>query len=1112
MNIFTYLVRRTSRRWQILLTIILGVISATGLLSSGPLLVNTVMDFALPYKLRSVSPLESNLRLTTYDMVDLASYQELDSRVRARIDEYLGSYTGQIVSSVASAWAYPWQLEQILPDQRVNLRTYEGIAEKVEFIEGDWPQGDIYQDNTVAVVISESFAEAYGLVVGDLLPLSFDERETAPSLWFQVTGIIRPQFPREPYWFGEFSPLRDQADQRWNAQHSAILLGDALFPIHKALFSKSRMELNWNVLIDPTTVQVKDVPTLQVKVAELRMELKDSTQRINLESYLEDVLAEFITQSRVVRVTLYVLLVEVLFLALYYITMVVSLSAQQVEGEFTALASRGTSFSQLFTIQGTEAGLIGILAFLSGPGLACFVVWGLSKIGPMADVSQNDWTLRLPHSSWLGAGIGAMVCILGLLFPVRSVMQRSVVAYTRRTSRSNLSTWWQRLYLDVFALMLGLILWWRLNLHGGLATSDSGMQQVDWLLLLSPVVLLVGSATILLRLYPWLLRIGERLLARARGLPAVLALWQVARNPTDVARLVLLLTLAMALGTLSTGLNVSLNLSEYERALHATGSDLRLSFDRYTPESQAEKHTIWSGVKGHSTIWRGKGSISIRVYRTYPTFDVLAIEPYEFTQVSRFRYDYADRPIGQLLGYLTTDPEQNPDMLLHLPGEPSHLGVWVLENQIYGQRWETKAIDYLYLRAKLGTAQDDLFLTNLNLVPLSGDENQADTPAGDQDTQPLWRYFEARLPTLPAEAYPLYLHSFWLSMYPMGDQTRYRLSFILDDFLVKGSETEEAEIFEDFESLDHIWMLNDTQYSARFSRREEAHSGSGSISIDMPGTPNPRGLALLPARQTHQDPLAALVSEELISMTQTEVGDTVIGNISGIPLPIKINGVLRYFPTLYDEPGHGFMVVQRAPLLAKLNREIRNPVNINEVWIDVETPRDAASLVGEFPNAVQVWDLDDERRAIKAEPLSLGLRSVIYLGYYLTAILSLVGFATHFYLSARQREVSFSILRSLGLSPVQLYGSLLLEQIVVVTSGLTVGTILGVLLNRLVLPGLPMTTGGRYPIPPFLVYTDWSSMLRLYFTLLGAFLLVLGGATATLWRAQLHRVLRIGQE
>jgi ABC-type antimicrobial peptide transport system permease subunit len=164
------------------------------------------------------------------------------------------------------------------------------------------------------------------------------------------------------------------------------------------------------------------------------------------------------------------------------------------------------------------------------------------------------------------------------------------------------------------------------------------------------------------------------------------------------------------------------------------------------------------------------------------------------------------------------------------------------------------------------------------------------------------------------------------------------------------------------------------------------------------------------------------------------------------------------------------------------------------------------------PGLSDVVGAETLRRAIKADPMGLGLRSVTLFGYALTALLSLVGFATYFYFSARQRESLYGVLRSIGLSPRQLYGALVLEQVVLIVAGVTIGTLLGLLLNRITLPGLPITFGDRPPTPPFIARNDWAAVARIYLTLTIAFLLCLGAATALLWRTKLHRVLRVGEE
>jgi putative ABC transport system permease protein len=158
------------------------------------------------------------------------------------------------------------------------------------------------------------------------------------------------------------------------------------------------------------------------------------------------------------------------------------------------------------------------------------------------------------------------------------------------------------------------------------------------------------------------------------------------------------------------------------------------------------------------------------------------------------------------------------------------------------------------------------------------------------------------------------------------------------------------------------------------------------------------------------------------------------------------------------------------------------------------------------------WEAESVRTTLKSNPLSLGLRSVTFFGYALTSLLSLVGFASHFHSTVRQREVVYGVMRAMGLSARQLYGSMALEQLVLILASLGLGTVLGVLLNRFTLPRLPVSLGDRPPIPPFVPREDWLAVGQVLLILALAFILLLGLVTVLLWRARIHRVLRIGQE
>jgi len=221
---------------------------------------------------------------------------------------------------------------------------------------------------------------------------------------------------------------------------------------------------------------------------------------------------------------------------------------------------------------------------------------------------------------------------------------------------------------------------------------------------------------------------------------------------------------------------------------------------------------------------------------------------------------------------------------------------------------------------------------------------------------------------------------------------------------------------------------------------------------------------------------------------------------------------VRYFPTMYENQEGGFLIAPRDLLLSRLDTLTEKAVNMNEAWLALDERASVEELVTWVPGVSQIWEAEEVRQTIRADPMALGLRSVTLFGYVVAALLSLVGFISHFVMSARQRATSYGILRSVGLSPGQLYRSLVLEQIVLILLGLALGTVLGIVLNEVTLPDLPLILSDHLPIPPFLVYDDWLAVGRIYLILATTFLASLGVATLFLWHARIHRVLRIGEE
>ena len=708
------------------------------------------------------------------------------------------------------------------------------------------------------------------------------------------------------------------------------------------------------------------------------------------------------------------------------------------------------------------------------------------------------------------------------------------------------------MYLDVFVLVAGMVLLWRLRLVGGMTTGGPGGARLDWLLLLAPVAMLLGAATVLLRVFPLMLGAIARLASRRPGLEGALALWQASRNPTHVTRLVLLLTLAIALANLALGLNFTLDQSELDRATYLAGNELRLISQRAVPLVDLQSAP---GVVRLSGAWRGQGSLGGAAgtnsgsdpagdgaNQPGAAFEILAIEPDSFSEVTTTRKDFSQDDMQALLAQLSVPGGEHPS-LLPLPGQPARFGLWLWgmpgdKSQMNSyQRWIDGDDDAERVRlvAKLQTAQGELFTIRLQEV-ISSQESALQVDSLDVEMKvdgrdvglrfsikpdnQGWHTFDGAVPVLPPSSYPLSLHSLWFHNQAtrLGERIAKSVTLVADDLTVVDGESGEAQIVEDFERPDRTLFLNQMDGESRwyglitYMIGAVSRTGKQAQLISLAFT-QPQKTYPLRLRQTWaQVPLPALASPAFLGATQLEVGDVTRVWVGPAEVDLRIAGRVDYFPTMYEEAEAGYLVTSRDLLLAQLNDTTQPPTNPNEVLIETDGTTSMNSLSPLVPVISESWQAERVRQALKANPLALGLRSVTFFASALTILLSLVGFGTYFYMSARQREMQYGVMRAMGMSARQLYGSIVLEQAILILSGLGLGTVLAVVLNQITLPRLPVSLGDTAPVPPFVPRTDWLSVGWLYLLLGLAFLIILGLVTAMLWRARVHRVLRIGQE
>ena len=174
------------------------------------------------------------------------------------------------------------------------------------------------------------------------------------------------------------------------------------------------------------------------------------------------------------------------------------------------------------------------------------------------------------------------------------------------------------------------------------------------LTLVAPVFLLIGALLLFLRFFSALLRLGERLAVRGRGMISMLALAQMARSPRQAIRMTLLLALAIAFAifTLVFASSQSQRISDiaaYESGADFSG-DIPLAAQHLTVQGETAKYSTISGVTSATFGYTGTGVTA----GTSPTLStqIRAVDATTFAHTAIWTPQYSSQSLTSLMAQL----------------------------------------------------------------------------------------------------------------------------------------------------------------------------------------------------------------------------------------------------------------------------------------------------------------------------------------------------------------------------------------------------------------------------------------------------------------------------
>lgn len=1026
-------------------------------------------------------------------------------RIRTALDQIYRDVPLTISMSVRSdSYTLPGQEKSEHPDLTA-FETYTGIEEHTRLAKGRWPGagGGAAPAETEAALPGPA-ARAMRADVGDVLTLR-GRVDKKSVVRVRVVGLFDVPDP-ESYFWQDDKLITAGVERLDYTTYGPFVVQPEVFA---ARFTGTGADARFTVMPDLRDVRSGDLGALGDRVAagpETFKRTGEGTQ-YSVVTKLPELTSQLRVALQVARSTMLIPVIQLVLLAGCAWLLVARLLADHRRSEVALLRTRGMGMRQLAALGLGEGLLIVLPGALLGPLLAGPLL-RLAGHAPAVRASGLRLDAGPAAPLWIVSITLALACAVALTIPTLRGANRTFVETQAGIGRPGHGGV-RGAGTDLALLLVAGLAIWQLTRYGA-DGAGGGTSGIDPFIVSGPALALLAGGVLLLRTVPFASRAAERLATRGRGLVAALGTRQVGRRRLRYAGPVLLLVMAMAVGILSVTTMATWRRSQTDQANFQAGADLRLGVPTGgaapTPLGQTGRFAAVPGVTAATPVLRvdadlGNEPTTLLAADTRALGPLLRVRPglkddLRLDELARRRPATAGltvpgKPKRLLFDLRLTRTGKHPS---EAKGVRHTVAVTVadatgltreakLTGLVPDGKDHTLALDTAELAGPGGVPTYPLSVRGLHysfddnalegplglrLMRVAGDgTGNAPPPAGatwDAFTDALTEHGDP-LPTAMEKATDGALAALSIPAAPIADQNRY-VSELLG----------------------------------------AVHAMLGAGSPPSHTRQNTELQALVPG----------VITAETARRAKVSVGGTVTVSTVDGEQPVKILAIAPALPSVPpDRPG----VLVDLPTLtqSRLAQDGAAGPNIapREWWAAARDGRTgpAVRALTRDPSWGQVAaDRAELRSRLRDAPLGAALQGALVLGFGAALAFAVIAFVVNAAVTAGERSREFAVLRAMGIAPRQVAGVLAVEQAYLVALGLLGGTVLGLVVARLVVPHVVLSVQAAPPYPPADLVVQWPVVLAVLAGVAAVLALVLAAVIRLLGRRELGAGLRVGEE
>ncbi len=550
---------------------------------------------------------------------------------------------GGLITLDPSIQGYPYTLQHLT-----------GIEDHIKILAGRMYDDSIQEDGVIEVIVSASEYNNNYFTLDTVYQMSQGQTEYSPVFSFRVVGVFEPDYGAVDYWHsndisGAFRCVLVSSDSAFND----YFMND----MNAGSITSSSWCYNIN-FYGLKGSELDPYMRLREHLTDYVNSLYEGTTELSVP--VHNTLSSYMRKSNMLQLTMWIVNVPVLIMLLYYTYMVAKMIIDDDKNEISSLKCRGAYPLQIFYRYFIECGIITAFSLIAGPPLGYFMAQIIgSANGFLEFVNRTGLDISLPLSSYLYALIAGIVFMIMVLIPAYNATKTTIVQHKQKKARKNKKPFWEKAFFDV--IMLGvssylIYLYRNTDIINMIMPEDNQDMSVYFI----STVFIFGCGMFFLRIYPYILKLIYRFTAKKLPPTLYAAFVQVSRNGNENRFLIMFLVLTMSIGIYSSNTAGVINMNAEDIARYKIGADITITPDWNSDEADAgtdegsgedadlpagymtfstDSFMAADGIEASTKVANLRGTFARRQYfnEWERNVRVMAIEPYEFTQVSWIR-------------------------------------------------------------------------------------------------------------------------------------------------------------------------------------------------------------------------------------------------------------------------------------------------------------------------------------------------------------------------------------------------------------------------------------------------------------------------------------------